>query len=193
MGVDAPAGDVVCDGARATFGEALVVGGGAIGIGVAVDVDESLVEFFEDEGNGVEGGCELGADFGAGDVEGDVVWHVENDVVALAGDGDAGALELLANGGFLLVHVVADASSGGCSESGSDEGSAGGITVAGVVADDRPEDGSASGSDAGTLGGVGSFSLAGVGVDGGAAGEDESGGGAEKECFFHRVDCVWGF
>ena len=70
------------------------------------------------------------------DIKGDILWHVEDDVVALAGNAHPGALQLASNKSLLLVHILADSAAGQGSDSSSDECPASAIAVASIVADD---------------------------------------------------------
>ena len=90
-------------------------------IGVAVDVDQRAVELAQHDRHRIQRRIEARLHRILIDVEGDVRRHVEDDVVAVAGDRNAGALELGAKLGFLLVHVVADRAAGERADAGADQ------------------------------------------------------------------------
>src|SRR3546814_10731469 len=69
----------------------LVIAVAARRIGVAVDVDIGARIFAEGRGDAVERATELALHHRAVEVEGDVAGHVEDELVALALDVDAGA------------------------------------------------------------------------------------------------------
>src|SRR3546814_1760200 len=87
----------------------LVIAVAARRIGVAVDVDIGARIFAEGRGDAVERATELALHHRAVEVEGDVAGHVEDELVALALDVDAGAGGAFAQLLFLLVHVIARA------------------------------------------------------------------------------------
>jgi hypothetical protein len=80
-----------------------------------------LLNFLQHQSDGDESLVELGLDLVGIDGEGDVGRHVEDDLIAHAADRDAGSLQLGAQFGFLLIHVVADGCSGQAADAGADE------------------------------------------------------------------------
>ena len=99
-------GEVVRDAQGTILREILVVGVAAIGIGVTSHRDGSLVKLIENQGDRIESTCHFWAKAGLPTPEGDVLGHIENDVVALAGDAHACSLQFLPDERFLLVHVL---------------------------------------------------------------------------------------
>lgn len=121
----------------AALREGLVVIDTAIGIGMAVYIDEGFVKLPQDNGDRVESAAEIRAKAVVSDIERDVMGHVQDDVVAVAGNAHAGALKLSADGGFLTVHVVSNSTTEAGPESRANEGALPGITVTGVISNDR--------------------------------------------------------
>src|SRR3546814_7180517 len=105
--LDAAGAEVIGDRRGAAFGQTLVIAVAARRIGVAVDVDIGARIFAEGRGDAVERATELALQHRAVEVEGDVSGHVEDELVALALDVDAGAGGAFAQLLFLLVHVIA--------------------------------------------------------------------------------------
>src|SRR5690606_16894683 len=108
--IDALIGQDGGDGHRTALAERQIVLVRAGGIGVAIDIDDGLVELLEHQGDRHQGLVELRLHRGLVGGESDVGGHVEDDLVAHAGHRNTGALELGAQLGFLLVHVIADGS-----------------------------------------------------------------------------------
>ncbi len=152
---------------------------------MAVHIHESLVEFAQHDGHRVQHLIEGRLDVRLIGGEGDVGRHVENDVVAMAGDRYAGALEAFAQLSFLVVHVEADAAARQCTEACANQHGLAGLYIGG-----RAEEGACGGAEKGAGacadGGVGNLLLAGIGI-GRAGGEQEGCGGQGDDGVFHGV------
>ena len=100
---DSAGGEVGGDAVGALFGQRLVdrVAPGAVG--VAHDFHQGLLVLVDHGSDRVEHGVELGADRRRIGLEGDVAGHVEDDLVADAAHGHAGAGQPLAQGGLQRV------------------------------------------------------------------------------------------
>ena len=89
---------------------------------MTIDVDQRTVELAQHDRNGVQRRIELRHDRVLIGVEGDVRRHVQDDAIADAGDRDTGPLQLGAQFGFLLVHIVADRATGERAKACADKG-----------------------------------------------------------------------
>lgn len=97
-----------------------------------------------------------------GAVKGHVVRHVEDQLIAIAGHTDAGALQLLAQLGFLHVHVVADTATQRRASSNAGQDALLAVTLAGGERTYGRTGSGASQRAPGTFGGLG-FTCVGVG------------------------------
>ena len=154
---------------------------------MAVHQDGGLVELTQHDANGTQGAGEARLDAGAPGVEGDIVRHVEDDVVSLASDAYAAGPQFPPQHRFLLVHVVANTSACKTSQGGADEGPASGVAIANVVADYGSKKGSSRSAPESPGGCLGDLLFARVGILGDTTGETEGGGeGSDEESWSRR-------
>ena len=90
-------------------------------IGVPEDIDGGLVEFLQHERHRIQRREESRLHRILIGCKGDVGRHVQDDLVAGAGDADTGSLKLSAQFGFLPVHVVADGTAGQRTDTGANQ------------------------------------------------------------------------
>jgi len=149
----------------------LVVLVGTVGIGVAVHIHQRLIELAQHNGNRVQHIIEGRPDIRLVGGKGNVGGHVENDVLALAGDRYAGAFEALAQLGLLVVHVEADAAAGQRADPGAHQHRLAGLYIGGGT-EKGARGGAEKGAGASADGGVRNLLLAGIRI-GGAGGDEE--------------------
>lgn len=94
---------------RALLREAHVQILAAAAVGIADHVNRRLFVLFQHHRDAGEriGSCRF--EVGAAAIKGDVIGHIQHDVIAISRHADPGSLHFLAQFGFLYVHVVADA------------------------------------------------------------------------------------
>src|SRR5690606_977175 len=115
--------------------------------------------------------------------EGDVARHVEDDLVADAGDTDPGAAQLLAQPCLLTVHVLADPSACQAAYSGADQGPF--PALLGIVAAEYADGRAGNRANASADGGLAGLLFAGVRVGGLAAAQSEAQGEQSGHGDFH--------
>ncbi len=164
--VDALAAKIGGNRAGAAFGQILVMLQAAGRIRVAVDVDQGAVELTQNDCDGIERREELRLDGVLVDVESDRRRHVQNDAVAGTGNRNAGTLQLRAQLGFLLVHIVADAGTCERTDAGADQR---GIAARSRrMTDEKTSDSTDTGTERSTARRIRYFLLARIGVGRGA-------------------------
>src|SRR5690606_25808265 len=161
------------------LGQALVDLVAADAVGVAGDLDDGLVVLLDHIGDAAEHRVELRVQVRAVEAEGHVARHVQGDVVAVAGDADAGTLQLGAQRGLLAILVGTHGAAGQAADAGADQGVLAALdrALAGQQAGGRTD----AGADQRTLAGAVHLLLAGIRVRGlPASGQDgDQRGGAE--------------
>ncbi|MNF60562.1 hypothetical protein D3C84_421830 [compost metagenome] len=135
-------------------------------------VQASLVELGHHHGHAGQGVGTGGFELGAGAVEGDVVRHVEDQLIAVASHADAGALQLLAQLGFLHIHVVTDTATQGGASGHAGQYALLAITLAGGERAHGSAGGGTGQCAPGALGGLG---FTGIGIGGTACHGDGQG------------------
>ena len=110
---------------------------------MTVNVHDSAIVFLQNQRHRIQRLREFGFDIGFADVKRDVGGHIEHNVVAHAGNRDACVLQLSAQFGFLLVHIIADSAPRERAHARSDQCADTGIT-ANRRADNGTPDGTAA-------------------------------------------------
>ena len=178
--IDALGVEVAGDGKGAALRELEVVVVVAGGIGVAIHVDHGAVELLQHQRHRIQRRIEARHHRVLIGGEGDVRRHVQDDLVADAGDADAGAAQLLAQRRLVLVHGGADGAAGERADARADQRVAA-VVAAGQQADARAE----TGADRSAAQRVRNLLFAGIGV--GGAGADEYAGGQNRDgCLLHQ-------
>ncbi len=90
-------------------------------IGVAVDVHERLIELAQHDRDRIKRRIELAFHLILIRIEGDARRHVQDDLVAITGYGNARALQLRAELVFLAIHVIADCTTTERTDTGADQ------------------------------------------------------------------------
>ena len=139
---------------------------------MADHVQASLVELGNHHGHTGQGVGTSRFQLGAGAVEGDVVRHVEDQLIAIAGHTDAGTLQLLAQLGFLHVHVVTDTATQGGAGGHAGQDALLAVTLAGR---ESPHGGASRGTGQCAPGTLGSLGFTGIGIGGAASHGDGQG------------------
>ena len=94
------------------LGQQQVVTVAASAVCVAGHLNHGGLVFIKHFGHRIQHWIERRLHIGAVGGKGQVARHVEDDVLAITGNGNTGAFELLAQLGFLNVHVIAHATAG---------------------------------------------------------------------------------
>src|SRR5690606_4519339 len=119
--VDTTLGEEASDRIGAALGQHLVVLQAAGGVGVAVDVDEGAVVLVQHHRNRIQRVVEGRHHLVLVGREGNVRRHVEDDLVADAGNRYTSALQIAAQFRLLLVHVATDGAACQRTDAGADQ------------------------------------------------------------------------
>ena len=151
---------------------------------MAVDQNGGLVKLSQNNPHRAQCSRETAFDLGTPGIEGDVVRHIEDNVVALPRDAHSTGPQFLPQHGFLLVHVVANAASSNSADGGADERTTSCVSISHIITNDRAQNCAPSSAEACSCRSVGDLLFPRVRVLGNTTGER---GGGQKS---HR-ETLW--